>query len=134
MNNSNVFRHLLFFLVCILIMFLFYWGLSNFFKWLPGLSITWFLLITILISGAIYKLFKIIAHFVVGIVSLIMPNKGTIYNSLSLGIVILGICLWYLVWNLKEDYSGWEIFVAIISTSATAGSIVGFYDGVKEAL
>jgi hypothetical protein len=81
-----------------------------------GLSKFWFIVVVIFLGGTIWGLFKLLASLLVMLAAFISPIKWLSMATISILALINGGYLGYVVWTLKDDYSGWEIFGAIIAT------------------
>jgi hypothetical protein len=112
----KILRFLIFFPICFIAMAIVNWGLGHLLIWFIGLSKFWFIVVIIFLGGTIWGLFKMLASLLVMLAAYISPIKwlGTI--TISVLALINGGILGYNLWTLKEDYSGWETFGAVIAT------------------
>jgi len=133
-SNSNFINYIIFFTLAAVLIGILYWGLCNFFLWFFGLGKLWFFVVTIIVAGIIKELFRILAILLVEITSYILPIRSLVQSIILTLVIINCICLWYKVWTIKDDYSGWEIFVAIVATSVIGALTAALGDGVKEAV
>jgi hypothetical protein len=112
----KILRFLIFFPICFIVMAIVNWGLGHLIIWFISLSKFWFIVVITFLGGTIWGLFKMLASLLVMIAAYISPIKwlGTITISV-LALINCGI-LGYNLWTLKEDYSGWETFGAVIAS------------------
>lgn len=113
---TNLLRLVVFFPICILAMGLINWALGFLLLWLLSLGKFWFFVVVIFLGGAIWGFFKLIASLLVTMTAFVSPVKWLSATTLSVLSLVNGVSLGYLVWTIKDDYNGWEIFGAIIAT------------------
>lgn len=118
MNNPivKILRFLLFFPICLVAMGLVNWGLATLLVWFMGLSGFWLFVVIFILGGTIWGLFKMLSGLLLMLASFISPVKWMGSITISVLTIANGIYLGYKTWTLKDDYSGWEIFGAIIFT------------------
>ena len=118
MNNPivKILRFLIFFPICFIAMAIVNWGLGHLLIWFIGLSKFWFIVVIIFLGGTIWGLFKMLASLLVMLAAYISPIKWLGTLTISVLALINGGILGYNLWTLKEDYSGWETFGAVIAT------------------
>gem|GEM_PF-3561289 len=92
------------------------WSLGHLLIWFIGLSKFWFIVVFIFLGGTIWGLFKMLASLLVMLAAYISPIKWLGTLTISILALINGGILGYNLWNLKEDYSSWEIFGAVVAT------------------
>lgn len=112
----KILRFLIFFPICFIAMAIVNWGLGHLLIWFLGLSKFWFFIVIIFLGGSIWGLFKMLASLLVMLASYISPIKWLGTLTISILALINGGILGYNFWTLKEDYSGWETFGAVIAT------------------
>lgn len=112
----KILRFLIFFPICFIAMAIVNWGLGHLLIWFLGLSKFWFFIVIIFLGGSIWGLFKMLASLLVMLASYISPIKWLGTLTISILALINGGILGYNLWTLKEDYSGWETFGAVIAT------------------
>jgi hypothetical protein len=112
----KILRFLIFFPICFIAMGIVNLGLELLLVWFMGLSKFWFIVVVIFLGGTIWGLFKLLASLLVMLAAFISPIKWLSMATISILALINGGYLGYVVWTLKDDYSGWEIFGAIIAT------------------
>ena len=112
----KILRFLIFFPICFIAMAVVNWGLGHLLIWFLGLSKFWFFIVIIFLGGTIWGLFKLLASLIVMLASYISPIKWLGTLTISILALINGGILGYNLWTLKEDYSGWETFGAVIAT------------------
>ena len=118
MNNPivKILRFLIFFPICFMAMWLVNWGLFKLFVWYVDLSKFWAIVVFIFFAGTIWGLFKMLASLLTMLAAFISPIKWLGVGTISLLAIVNGVYLGYNIWTLKEVYTGWEIFGAIIFT------------------
>ena len=116
----KILRFLIFFPICFIAMAIVNWGLGHLLIWFLGLSKFWFFIVIFFLGATIWGLFKMLASLLVMLAAYISPIKwlGTI--TISILALINGGILGYNLWTMKADYSGWEIFGALIATGLVA--------------
>ena len=113
------------------------WGLSKllilFMIGFMGFSKFWLIFLIIFLGGTIWQIFGILASLLIKLACNISPIKwmGTI--TISILALINGGYLGYILWTLKDKYSGWEIFGAIIATSLVFELTLALIYGSIEA-
>jgi len=112
----KILRFLIFFPICFIAMAIVNWGLVHLLIWFIGLSKFWFIVVIIFLGGTIWGLFKMLASLLVMLAAYISPIKWLGTVTISVLALINGGILGYNLWTLKEDYSGWETFGAVIAT------------------
>lgn len=112
----KILRFLIFFPICFIAMAIVNWGLGHLLIWFLGLSKFWFFVVFIFFGGTIWGLFKMLASLLVMLAAYISPIKWLGTVTISILALINGGNLGYHLWTLKEDYSGWETFGAVIAT------------------
>lgn len=112
----KILRFLIFFPICFIAMAIVNWGLGHLLIWFMGLSKFWFFIVIFFLGGAIWGLFKMLASLLVMLAAYISPIKWLSMATISILALINGGYLGYVVWTLKDDYSGWETFGAVIAT------------------
>jgi hypothetical protein len=112
----KILRFLIFFPICFIAMAIVNWGLGHLLIWFIGLSKFWFIVVFIFLGGTIWGLFKMLASLLVMLAAYISPIKWLGTLTISILALINGGILGYNLWNLKEDYSSWEIFGAVVAT------------------
>lgn len=112
----KILRFLIFFPICFIAMVIVNWGLGHLLIWFIGLSEFWFIVVIIFLGGTIWGLFKMLASLLVMLAAYISPIKWLGTLTISVLALINGGILGYNLWTLKEDYSGWETFGAVIAT------------------
>jgi hypothetical protein len=112
----KILRFLIFFPICFIAMAIVNWGLGHLLIWFMGLSKFWFFIVIFFLGGAIWGLFKMLASLLVMLAAYISPIKWLSLATISILALINGGYLGYVVWTLKDDYSGWETFGAVIAT------------------
>jgi len=112
----KILRFLIFFPICFIAMAIVNWGLGHLLIWFLGLSKFWFFVVFIFFGGSIWGLFKMLASLLVMLAAYISPIKWLGTVTISILALINGGNLGYNLWTLKEDYSGWETFGAVIAT------------------
>jgi len=112
----KILRFLIFFPICFIAMAIVNWGLGHLLIWFLGLSKFWFFVVFIFFGGTIWGLFKMLASLLVMLAAYISPIKWLGTVTISILALINGGNLGYNLWTLKEDYSGWETFGAVIAT------------------
>ena len=112
----KILRFLIFFPICFIAMAIVNWGLGHLLIWFIGLSKFWFIVVIIFLGGTIWGLFKMLASLLVMLAAYISPIKWLGTLTISVLALINGGILGYNLWTLKEDYSGWETFGAVIAT------------------
>ena len=90
------------------------WSLLKLFNWMAKFDTLWVLFVLILCFGAIWKLFMIIPAFLVVTGATLSPTKWINAFTISLLAILNSGYLSYKIWTQKEDYNGWEIFMAIL--------------------
>ncbi len=113
----KILRFLIFFPICFVAMAIINWGLGYLLIWLLGLSKIWFFIVFFFLGGAIWALFKMLASLLVLLAAFISPIKWLGTTVISILALINGGNLGYNIWTMKADYSGWEIFGALIATA-----------------
>jgi hypothetical protein len=113
---GKILRFLLFFPICFIAMAIVNWGLGHLLIWFFGLSKFWFFVLIIFLGGTIWGLFKMLASLLVMLAARISPIKWLGILTILILALINGGILSYNLWTLKEDYSGWETFGAVIAT------------------
>jgi len=112
----KILRFLIFFPICFIAMAVVNWGLGYLLIWFLDLSKFWFFIVIIFLGGIIWGLFKMLASLLVMLAAYISPIKWLGTLTISILALINGGILGYNLWTLKEDYSGWETFAAVIAT------------------
>ncbi|MBM3454941.1 MAG: hypothetical protein FJX80_07315 [Bacteroidetes bacterium] len=112
----KILRFLIFFPICFIAMAIVNWSLGHLLIWFIGLSKFWFIVVFIFLGGTIWGLFKMLASLLVMLAAYISPIKWLGTLTISILALINGGILGYNLWNLKEDYSSWEIFGAVVAT------------------
>ena len=112
----KILRFLIFFPICFLAIAIVNWGLGHLLTWIFSLNKFWFFVVLFLLGGSIWGMFKTMASLLVMLASYISPIKWLGTLSISILALVNGCILGYNLWTLKVDYSGWEIFTAIIAT------------------
>jgi hypothetical protein len=112
----KILRFLIFFPICFIAMAIVNWGLGYLLIWFLDLSKFWFFIVIIFLGGIIWGLFKMLASLLVMLAAYISPIKWLGTLTISILALINGGILGYNLWTLKEDYSGWETFAAVIAT------------------
>ncbi len=112
----KILRFLIFFPICFIAMAIVNWGLGHLLIWFIGLSKFWFIVVILFLGGTIWGLFKMLASLLVMLAAYISPIKWLGTLTISILALINGGILGYNLWTLKEDYSGWETFGAVIAT------------------
>ena len=112
----KILRFLLFFPLCFIIMAIVNWGFIHLLMWYMGFSVFWFIVVLFFLGGIIWGLFKMFASLLVMLATYFSPIKWL--GTLTITILALanGGHLGYKLWTIKDIYSGWEIFVAVIAT------------------
>ncbi len=113
----KILRFLIFFPICFVAMAIINWGLGYLLIWFLGLSKIWFFIVFFFLGGAIWALFKMLASLLVLLAAFISPIKWLGTTVISILALINGGNLGYNIWTMKADYSGWEIFGALIATA-----------------
>ena len=118
MNNPivKILRFLIFFPICFIAMAIINWGLGHLLFLFLGLSKFWFFVVIVFLGGTIWGLFKLIASLLIMLASFISPIKWLSIVTISILSLLNGGQLVYFLWTLQINYSGWDIFVAIIGT------------------
>ena len=116
MNNPivKILRFLLFFPICLIALSLVNLGFGKLIEWVMDLSGFWFFVVVFVLGGLLWGLFRMIASLLIMIASYICPVEKLGSTTISMLASINCFWLWYLTWTQKEDYSGWENFVAVI--------------------
>ena len=112
----KILRFLIFFPICFIAMAIVNWGLGHLLVWFLGLSGFWFFIVIFFLGSTIWGLFKLLALLLVMLAAFISPIKWLSMATISVLAYINGGYLGYVVWTLKDDYSGWETFGAVIAT------------------
>ena len=112
----KILRFLIFFPICFIAMAIVNWGLGHLLIWFIGLSKFWFIVVILFLGGTIWGLFKMLASLLVMLAAYISPIKWLGTLTISILALINGGILGYNLWTLKEDYSGWETFGAVVAT------------------
>jgi hypothetical protein len=112
----KILRFLIFFPICFIAMAIVNWGLGHLLIWFMGLSKFWFFIVIFFLGGVIWGLFKMFASLLVMLAAFVSPLKWLSMATISILALVNGGYLGYAVWTLKDDYSGWETFGAVIAT------------------
>ena len=112
----KILRFLIFFPICFIAMAIVNWGLGHLFLWFLNLNGFWFFVVIFFLGGTIWGFFKLLASLLVMLAAFISPIKWLSLATISILAIINGGYLGYKVWTAKDDYSGGEIFGAIIAT------------------
>jgi len=112
----KILRFLIFFPICFIAMAIVNWSLGHLLIWFIGLSKFCPIVVFIFLGGTIWGLFKMLASLLVMLAAYISPIKWLGTLTISILALINGGILGYNLWNLKEDYSSWEIFGAVVAT------------------
>jgi hypothetical protein len=112
----KILRFLIFFPICFIAMAIVNWGLGHLLIWFVDLSKFWFFVVIIFLGGTIWGLFKMLASLLVMLAAYVSPIKWLGTLTISILALINGGILGYNLWILKEDYTGWEFFGAVVAT------------------
>jgi hypothetical protein len=135
MNNPivKILRFLIFFPICFIAMAIVNWGLGHLLIWFIGLSKFWFIVVNLFLGGTIWGLFKMLASLLVMLAAYISPIKWLGTLTISILALINGGILGYNLWTLKENYSGWETFGAVVATLLVLELTVALIYGAAAA-
>lgn len=109
-------RYILSIPLCSLVIGLIYWGFGYLLSWFIGLSTFWSLAILFSLGGVIWELFRVLSGMLMGLTSMISPNRVFSFCTVLILSVIDGIWTIYRSWTMDIHYSGKVIFVSIIFT------------------
>jgi hypothetical protein len=112
----KILRFLIFFPICFIAMAIVNWSLGHLLIWYLGLGKFWLIVVIVFLGGTIWVLFKMLASLLVMLAAYISPIKWLGTLTISILALINGGILGYNLWTLKEDYSGWETFGAVVAT------------------
>ncbi len=105
-------------------------GFKYLFNWIFELDKLWFIIGAFVLSGIGRNVFLIIAEFIL-LICLSISGSGKVVPILTILSLINGGILGYYVWTAKPDYTGLEIFGAIILTIGVAAITSGLGDGIR---
>jgi hypothetical protein len=119
MNNPivKILRFLIFFPICFIAMAIINWGLGHLLILFLGLSKFGLFVVVVFLGGTIWGLFKLIASLLIMLASFISPLKWLSIVTISILSLLNGGQLVFFLWTLQINYSGWDIFLAIIGTT-----------------
>lgn len=112
----KILRFLLFFPICFTVIAIVNWGFGYLLFWSLELSRFWFIVVVIFLGGTIWNIFKWIAYMLGMLASYLSPIRWLGPITILILALINGGILCYKLWTLKDDFSGMEMFVAVIAT------------------